>query len=372
MSGFLAVYMFDASQDESIDLFSGARFKDRTSTQAVFGELTWNITADIDLTVGSRYEQEERDRTGGQAPFVIDYHETFSVFLPRATLAVRSSENWTVGGTVGRGYNAGGAGFAFNPPFPSFTYDQETVWNYEGFARSSLLDGRLRLNGNLFCNDYSGLQLPFDVAQNPAAPATVIRNAEQATTYGAEVELRFRALESLDVFGGVGLLRTKVDRYSDPSVQGRDLPRSPALAAEPIPMSLACRGPSSRRMGALGVFLFFVAGAAIAVRGLVRTACDWGHRCSQRGATGSRWRDCLGAGVSRQLAILVRIVPELAERVPVDRGHGGLQYFPAAAWLARVQARRCASSPNRIGMKRLRASLRSEHAVVSEDPRICF
>jgi hypothetical protein len=39
--------------------------------------------------------------------------------------------------TVGRGYNSGGAGFSFNPPFPGFAYDKETVWNYEGFVRSS-------------------------------------------------------------------------------------------------------------------------------------------------------------------------------------------------------------------------------------------
>src|SRR3546814_7831017 len=59
--------------------------------------------------------------------------------LPYTTL-VRSV---TVGATVGRGYNAGGAGFAFNPPFPSFTYDKEMVWNYEGFARASLLGGKI-------------------------------------------------------------------------------------------------------------------------------------------------------------------------------------------------------------------------------------
>src|SRR3546814_18776792 len=94
--------------------------------------------------------------------------------LPYTTL-VRSV---TVGATVGRGYNAGGAGFAFNPPFPSFTYDKEMVWNYEGFARASLLGGRLRLNGNIFYNDYSGLQLPFDVAQNPEIGRASCRERE--------------------------------------------------------------------------------------------------------------------------------------------------------------------------------------------------
>src|SRR3546814_5664153 len=163
----------------------------------------------VDVTLGSRYETEERDRTGGRVPFAIDYHETVRVLCRSATVSVRPSEGVTVGATVGRGYNAGGAGFAFNPPFPSFAYDKAMVWNYEGFARASLLGGRLRLNGNIFYNDYSGLQLPFDVAQNPAAPATVIRNAQKATTYGAEIEARFSALPDLDLTGSAGLLKPK-------------------------------------------------------------------------------------------------------------------------------------------------------------------
>lgn len=83
----------------------------------------------------------------------------------------------------------------------------------------------------MFYNDYSGLQLPFDVNQNPSAPATVIRNAERASTYGAEIGVRFRALSSLNVWGSAGALKTQVDRYGDPSIQGNELPRAPAFSA---------------------------------------------------------------------------------------------------------------------------------------------
>lgn len=230
LSGFIAAYLFDARQHEVIDLFGGGTFEDSTKTKAAFGELVWRPAERVDLTLGARYESEERDRTGGAGAFIIDFHRTFEAFLPRATLTVRPSSQLTLGATIGRGYNAGGAGFALNPPFPSFTYDKEMVWNYEGFARATLAGGRLRLSGNIFYNDYSGLQLPFDVAQNPVAPATVIRNAEKATTYGAEFEARFKAIEGLELFGSAGLLKTKVNRYADPSVQGRELPRSPAFS----------------------------------------------------------------------------------------------------------------------------------------------
>lgn len=230
-SGFLAIYAFDADQDESIDLFGGGKFTDSTDTRAAFGEVTYRFNPRVAATVGTRYEQEDRDRVGGAGAFLIDFHKTFSAFLPRATVSVRVADDTTVGVTTGRGYNAGGAGFAFNPPFTSFVYDKETVWNYEAFARSSLLDGRLRLSGNVFFNDYEGLQLPFDVAQNPSAPATVIRNAERATTYGAEASARLAVSSALDVWGSGGVLQTKVNRYNDPSIQGNDLPRAPAFSA---------------------------------------------------------------------------------------------------------------------------------------------
>src|SRR3546814_76375 len=162
-------------------------------------------------------------------PFAIDFHDTFEAFLPRATITMRGRDAVTFGATVGRGYNAGGAGFSFEFPFPSFVYEKETVTNYEGFVRASTLAGRLRINANIFFNDYRGLQLPFDVNPDPVIGSFVIRNAERATTYGAEVEARFKALKGLELFANAGLLATKVNRYDDPTVQGNDLPRSPAF-----------------------------------------------------------------------------------------------------------------------------------------------
>src|SRR3546814_18298503 len=90
--------------------------------------------------------------------------------------------------------------FSFEFPFPSFVYEKETVTNYEGFVRASTLAGRLRIHADIFFNDYRGLQLPFDVNPDPVIGSFVIRNAERAPTYGAEVEARFKALQGLDLF----------------------------------------------------------------------------------------------------------------------------------------------------------------------------
>lgn len=230
LSGFIAGYWFKQDQDEFIDFFNGA-FNDATNTRAVFGELTYRPTDRLNVTLGARYEEEERDRDGATTaiPIVIDFHETFTAFLPRATVSWRASDDLTVGATAGRGYNAGGVAVSFEPPFPTSIYKSEFVWNYELFARGRLFDRRLAVSANIFYNDYKNLQLPFDVNPDPAVASIDVRNAQRATTYGAEFEARLRLAQHLEAFGQAGLLKTKVDRYDDPTVQGNDLLHSPAF-----------------------------------------------------------------------------------------------------------------------------------------------
>jgi len=229
LSGFVAGLVFRSRQREEIDFFTG-RFRDRTNTDAVFGEVTFRPDTVFGLTLGARYEEEQRIRTGSAGPFVTDFDRTFRAFLPRATMTVNATPDVTIGATIARGYNAGGVGFAFAPPFPSYTYDKETVTNYEAFGRASLAGGRLQLRGNAFFNRYRGLQLPFDLNPDPNLFAFVTRNAQRATTYGLEVESRYRALPQLSLFANAGLLKTKVDRFIEPTVQGNELPRAPAFS----------------------------------------------------------------------------------------------------------------------------------------------
>lgn len=228
LSGFLAAHIFRTDQFETIDFFGGGSYTDETENNAVYGEATFNATDAMSITLGARYEEEERTRFGAAGPLALDFNETYREFLPRATVTYDLNPAWTVGATVGRGYNGGGAGITFAPPFTAYTYDAEYVWNYEGFARAELMNGRLELTGNLFYNDYSDLQLPFILGVN----STVIRNAEKATTYGLEAGARYLFAADSEVYVNAGLLQTKVDSYSDPLIEGNDLARSPAFTTD--------------------------------------------------------------------------------------------------------------------------------------------
>lgn len=232
LSGFGSLYYFHADQDEWIDVFGGGSFDDRTTTKAIFGELTLAVTETVDVTVGGRYEHEKRRRTGSTGPFAIDFDETYEVFLPKVGISWEATDALTVGATVTRGYNGGGAGFTYDFPFVSYTFDPEYVWNYEAFARADLLGGRLSLTANVFYSDYRDMQLPFDLNPDPDLWAYVVRNADKAETYGAEVSATWRAMPGLDLFGSFGLLQTEVTSYPGSDVEGNDLARAPAFTAD--------------------------------------------------------------------------------------------------------------------------------------------
>jgi len=231
LEGFVGVHVFRSSQDEYIDMFGGGTFDDSTDTDAVFGEATMHVTDRVDVTVGGRYEREERDRDGGVGPFVISFHETYKEFLPKTSVAVQVTDDLRTGLVIGKGYNAGGAGFTYEVPFLSYTFEPERVWNYEWFWRASLMQQRLSFNGNVFYNDYRNLQLPFDLNPDPDLWSYVVRNADKAKTYGLELNGRFLVLDGLEVFANGGLLKTDVSRYPGSGIEGNELPRSPSFTA---------------------------------------------------------------------------------------------------------------------------------------------
>lgn len=232
LRGLGGIYVFRAKQDEAIDLFGGGAFDDKTTTIAGFGEATYAVLEDLDLTLGARLERERRRRTGADGPFAIDFAETYNVFLPKLELAWRATEALTVGAVVSRGYNGGGAGFTYDAPFTSYTFKPEYVWNYEAYARADLDENRLSLTGNVFVARYRDMQLPFDLNPDPTIWSVVIRNADRVVTYGAELGARWLPLAGLELSGSVGLLKTEVTKYRNSDLQGNELPRAPAFTAD--------------------------------------------------------------------------------------------------------------------------------------------
>ena len=174
----------------------------------------------------------------GRAGVSLDYDETFDAWLPKLSVAYDLTEQ-------GDGRLAGPArlqsGRDLDQPVcgASRTGSRpETLWNYEAFLRGSFDRGGGRFAANLFHNDIKQAQRPQTVEvrlpNGSSIFPTEFANAPAAESYGAEVELGWRASRRLSLARRTraarrpGSSETLLPR--DPSL-GKEFQRSPQLSA---------------------------------------------------------------------------------------------------------------------------------------------
>lgn len=142
-----------------------------------------------------------------------------------------------IGAYVARGFSPGGFSFAF-PSGDAFNdgvtpaslpeFDEETRTLYEFFVRTRTPDDRLQLSANVFYNDISNPRLVSRSVLPNGDDASFIINGDEAESYGLEVAAEFQANERLKLFGSLGLLRSKLTKFSaSPDVEGNELREAP-------------------------------------------------------------------------------------------------------------------------------------------------
>lgn len=236
VNGIAGIYYQTAKSDEFIDLaaygLGDGIFTDKTESLGVFGEVTVSPVQRLYLTGGLRYQEDRQDRDGGFAVMSpIVYDETFDAWLPKIGLAYDVSENLRVGLEARRGYNPGGVTLSFFTGDLD-TFDDERLWNYELYWRASLLSDTLRLNGNLFYTDFENAQRPVNRVLPTGDIETEIAQAEDARTYGAEIQLSYVPSKVVAFDLGLGLLETEIRRVSaEPTIEGHEFERAPGLTA---------------------------------------------------------------------------------------------------------------------------------------------
>lgn len=234
LTGLVGGYLFDNSQKEFIDLslFLGVgNFRDKQKSRAVFGEATYKLTDRLSLTGGGRYQYDRQDRRGSLAIFAVDYHRSFEAFLPKATVAFQATPHLRVGATAARGFNPGGTTISFNTGVQD-EFGAEKLWNYELFIRAETPDRKFSVNANLFYTDYEDAQRPITTLAPNGMLDTVFDNAEDAHAIGFELEASYRPSPRLGVRGSLGLLDTRLDRYSIAAVpiEGKQFQRAPRFS----------------------------------------------------------------------------------------------------------------------------------------------
>ncbi len=188
----------------------------KTTSYAVFGDMTWYISDEWNLGLGLRYTYDDVDYFELTRPAVtipeadIKDGETFDDISPRVNLNWLPSDDITVYGTVSKGYKVGG--FNPNQDLVDLTFDEETGWNYELGFKSTLWDSRMQFNAAVFYFDWEDLQVR---GQDVFSQRQVVVNAEKAHTQGIEIEIKALLTEHLTLDVGYGYLEAEFDDFEN-------------------------------------------------------------------------------------------------------------------------------------------------------------
>lgn len=210
---------------------SGAVIKGKS--YAAFGQATWEIVHDLNLTAGIRWTQDGK-RFSNANQYVVDagflrgqpfnpdgsglqdgdplmgpLGQTASIkdraWTPMVSLSYRWSPEIMTYASYSKGFKGGGFTQRVFPPLgfiPSFA--PETSETFELGFKTNLIDRKVRLNGAAFLNNYGNLQVTVNDPSIGFAP--IIQNAAQARIKGAELELEARPTDSLHLQAGLGYL----------------------------------------------------------------------------------------------------------------------------------------------------------------------
>ena len=218
-----------------------------TESYAFFGELNYHFNDQLTLTVGGRYSHDKITATLTRYDdFGTDFtvpaqSDTFNDFAPRFVLSYNINEDVNTYLTAAKGYKSGG--LQLNPDLAVFNVDdsfnKETLWNYEAGIKTTLLNGRLRLNLAGFYINWSDLQVTVNRQLDPAGlanPVDFIQNVKEASSAGFEIEFTaLTPIDGLEFSGGIGYLDATFDSFTDcvpfftniSDCSGLDIPRAP-------------------------------------------------------------------------------------------------------------------------------------------------
>ncbi|MCW1381906.1 TonB-dependent receptor [Novosphingobium sp. KCTC 2891] len=230
-----------------------------TDTWAVFGELNYDLTSQLSLTLGGRYTWDERkakilrqNYLGGGSPVFgglgvpfgaagTDFTggATFKKFTPRVSLSFQPTRDHNFYASFSQGFKGGGfdpRGVGTNAPDYDgngtrsdaeiaryLSFRPESVDSYEIGYKGNLMNGALYVALAAFRMDYKDVQIPGSAGCTVGGLPSfcgIITNAGKARLQGVEFETNARlgrdligAGDALRLIGSVGYIDPKFREY---------------------------------------------------------------------------------------------------------------------------------------------------------------
>ncbi|MCC6920651.1 MAG: TonB-dependent receptor [Alphaproteobacteria bacterium] len=205
---------------------------------AVFGQLDYNVTEKLIVTVGGRYSYEEKDFTndpldpvnpftGNKLPIVTDadkaaylersFKDDWTKFTPKVGISYKFNDDVMAYAQWQQGLRSGGFNGRANTQSAVGPFGTETVDAYEIGLKTTLADGKLRFNLAAFRNDYSDVQTGTQGEIRDATGAvigfqSIVVNAASQRIDGVELEANWSVSDDFTVNFNAGWLDA---RYTD-------------------------------------------------------------------------------------------------------------------------------------------------------------
>lgn len=218
-----------------------------STSRAVFGQGTFNLSDALKLTAGARYTEDAKERTGVEVVGGDSVSDAGSGHWSKTTghlgLEWTPTESNFDYAKVDTGYKAGG--------FASCNeYQPETVTTYEIGSKNRALNNTVQANVAAFYSDYKNQQISLNVPTSVCIGGSTEENAGESRIYGLEIDgsavldpvgrldasLTYLHARYSDFLAAPGLPASLPDcRNSDSlgncQLAGNTLPQSPTLSA---------------------------------------------------------------------------------------------------------------------------------------------
>lgn len=177
---------------------------------AAFAQATYDLTSQLKLTVGARYNHDKASGTSDSMSGGVS-GQTSGAYLQPASTGTRKADAWTgkaaldyqftpsnmIYASWTRGFKPGGINSA-SASGNSFTikptYEEETVDSFEVGSKNRFLGDTLQINASAFLYNYKNMQF---LEEDPILYGEGISNAPKARVYGLELESTWVPQEGL-------------------------------------------------------------------------------------------------------------------------------------------------------------------------------
>lgn len=219
---------------------------------ALFGEGSFDITDKLTLTAGIRWYNQEVSLRGSvncgghfstKAGVLPNGHPcgsgNYGISLagkspshekgttPKVTLSYKPNTDMLFYATFSEGYRPGGfnrrGGPSRDPKFPiPYTYQSDSVKNYEVGWKLQFANNRLRWNGSAFLIDWTGI--PVSIYAPSISNSTFVLNGPNARVKGVTTDLVWRATQELTITGNLAYNHSELTDYASTPLDFRAKP----------------------------------------------------------------------------------------------------------------------------------------------------